>query len=88
MRSSSIRLAPQLTREFIAQLVATWRDSGQLLKPVDDAQIDRLTETFSKRFGPILAAAPAQEDVNELIRQIAAALGQGQSRRSARIRIS
>ena len=67
-------LGAQLTREFIIQLVDTSRNSGQLLKPIDDAQLGRLVETFSPRFGPILAAGPAQEDVNELIRQIAVAM--------------
>ncbi len=67
-------LAPQLTREFIAQLIGVWRETDQLLMPVDDAQLDRLAARFSARFGPILANSPAQEDVNELIRQVAVLL--------------
>ena len=63
-----------MTREFITQLVSTWRDSGQLLKPVEDSQLDRLANALSPRFSPILVAGPAQEDVNELVRQIAVAL--------------
>ena len=69
------RLAPQLTREFVARLIDAWRRSGQLLKPVDDAEIDRLTEKLAKRFGPVLAAGPAQDDVNQLISHLAEALG-------------
>jgi copper/silver efflux system protein len=41
---------------------------------VDEAQIDRLAAHFSTRFGPILAGSPTQEDVNELIRQVAVQL--------------
>ena len=70
------RLELQLTREFITQLVNTWRSSDKLLQPVDDAQIDRLAHRLSATAGPWLAAGAAQEDVNRLIGQVAAALDQ------------
>jgi Cu(I)/Ag(I) efflux system membrane protein CusA/SilA len=70
------RLEFQLTREFIAQLVDTWRTSGQLLQPVDDAQIDRLAHRLSANAGPWLVAGAAQEDVNQLMRQVADSLDQ------------
>ncbi len=70
------RLAMQLTREFIAELVANWRKSGQLLQPVSDARFDQLTKQYSATLGPWLAAGAAQEDVNLLIRQVAESLGQ------------
>ena len=70
------RLELQLTREFIAQLVDTWRSSDKLLQPVDDAQIDRLAHRLCAKAGPWLAAGAAQEDVNRLISQVAAALDQ------------
>jgi Cu(I)/Ag(I) efflux system membrane protein CusA/SilA len=70
------RLEFQLTREFIAHLVGIWRSSGQLLKPVDDAKIDQLAHQLSAKAGPWLAAGAAQEDVNQLMRQLAEALDQ------------
>jgi len=70
------RLELQLTREFVAQLVDTWRSSGQLLQPIDDARIDRLAHQLSAKAGPWLAAGAAQEDVNQLIRQTAETLNQ------------
>jgi Cu(I)/Ag(I) efflux system membrane protein CusA/SilA len=70
------RLDFQLTREFIAQLVGTWRSSGQLLQSVDDTRIDWLAHQLSAKAGPWLAAGAAQEDVNQLIRQVADTLDQ------------
>jgi copper/silver efflux system protein len=70
------RLEFQLTRDFIARLVDTWRSSDQLLQPFDDTQIDRLAHRFSATSGPWLAAGAAQEDVNQLIRQVAETLDQ------------
>jgi Cu(I)/Ag(I) efflux system membrane protein CusA/SilA len=67
-------LAPQLTREFIGHLIGVWHETDQLIKPFGDAELDRLASQFSPRFGPILAGSPAQEDVNELIRQVAVQL--------------
>ncbi|HKD36984.1 MAG TPA: efflux RND transporter permease subunit, partial [Pirellulales bacterium] len=68
-------LSPQLTRAFIVHLVEIWSRSSRFTKPVDDTEIDRVAGQVVKRFGPILAAGAAQEDVNQLMRAIADSFG-------------
>ncbi|HEV3418348.1 MAG TPA: efflux RND transporter permease subunit, partial [Pirellulales bacterium] len=68
------QLSPQLTREFIVQLADDWQRTGRMAKPLDEAQLVKLTEKFYVTHGPILAAGPAQEDINQLIRLIAESL--------------
>ena len=53
------------------QPVAPARSAGQVFRPIDDEQIDRLAKELSGRFGPWLAAGAAQEDVNRLVQKIA-----------------
>jgi len=64
-------LGPRLLREFIAELVDRWQKAGRLLAPLSAADSERLAAELEKRFAPILAAGPGQEDVNRLIQQIA-----------------
>ncbi|HEV2971569.1 MAG TPA: efflux RND transporter permease subunit [Pirellulales bacterium] len=67
-------LSPRLTRELITQLAEIWQRSGRLAKPLDEARIAQLTDKLYAKFGPILATGAAQENVNELVRQVAETL--------------
>jgi len=66
-REFEAALRPQLTRAFVAELVAFWSDGGHLMQPATAGAIDAATERLSGRFGPMLAAGPAQEDVNRFV---------------------
>jgi copper/silver efflux system protein len=69
-------LSPQLVRDFTAELIRRWQSSGGLLKPVDSKVTDSVAQTLTPEFGPRLAAAPAQEDVNRLMQKIAERLAE------------
>ncbi len=69
-------LADYLTREFVAHVIDIWRQSGKLTQPADDAEVQRLADKLTARFGPILASGPAQEDVNELLQKLIVAAGE------------
>jgi copper/silver efflux system protein len=64
-------LGPRLAREFVGELVGRWQMVDRLLRPLEDADIDRLTAHFRKEFAPILSAGAGQADVNRLIQRIA-----------------
>jgi copper/silver efflux system protein len=63
-------LSSQLIRDFTAQLVERWKSSDRLLKPVEEIDIYAVAKQLTPNFGPYLAAAPTQEDVNRLMREI------------------
>jgi Cu(I)/Ag(I) efflux system membrane protein CusA/SilA len=63
-------LSSQLVRDFTAELVRRWTNVGQLLKPVEEGDIDTVAKQLTPEFGPYLAAAPTQEDVNRLMQKI------------------
>jgi Cu(I)/Ag(I) efflux system membrane protein CusA/SilA len=63
-------LSSQLVRNFTAELVERWKTSGSLLKPVNEGDINTVAKELTPEFGPYLAAAPTQEDVNRLMREI------------------
>ena len=48
-----------------------WRGAGRLQRDVSGEEIDRLADQLAAEFGPLLAAGPAQWDVNGLIQAIA-----------------
>ena len=64
-------LSPKLTRAFVAELVSRWRGAGRLQRDVSGEEIDRLAEQLAAKHGPLLAAGPAQWDVNGLMQAIA-----------------
>ena len=65
------QLGPILVREFIEHLVGLWDRAGRLQAPVGEDEIERLAKQLDAPFAKILAAGPAQEDVNRLVQQIA-----------------
>jgi Cu/Ag efflux pump CusA len=65
------KLAPQLTKSFATDLVRRWRRADRLLRPVEPEETLTLADELNQDFGLILAAGPAQEDVNRLVQRIA-----------------
>jgi Cu(I)/Ag(I) efflux system membrane protein CusA/SilA len=64
------QLGPKLLREFIAELAGRLHKAGRLSEEVTDVDLDRLTGKLEKEFAPILAAGPAQEDINRLMQKV------------------
>ncbi len=64
-------LGPRLTRDFIVRLTEIWHRTGRLGKPLDEATLARLTNSLAPKFGPLLAAGAAQEDINRLVPRVA-----------------
>jgi Cu(I)/Ag(I) efflux system membrane protein CusA/SilA len=70
-REFESKLAPDLTRVFIIELVRRWDEAGRLVRPVKPEEIDSLSTELAVTFGPRLSAGAAQEDVNHLVQKIA-----------------
>ncbi len=70
-REFEARLGQELSNEFVQELMRRWQRAGRLLRPVGLSETDSLAQELVREFGPILAAGPAQEDVNRLIQGIA-----------------
>ena len=67
-------LGSLLTRFAIEETVSRMREAGDLSWPAgtdEKAQIDRLTETLTPKYGMWLAEAPALEDVTQLSQDVA-----------------
>ncbi len=70
-RDFEAELGPRLMRGLIAELLTQWRSSGQLLQEPAAAQLDRLATQLAPKFGSWLAAGPSQEDVNQIVQEVA-----------------
>jgi Cu(I)/Ag(I) efflux system membrane protein CusA/SilA len=70
-REFRAKLAHDLTRAFVGELVARWQKDRRLLKPVASPEVDSLAAELSRTFGNRLAVGAAQEDVNRLVQKIA-----------------
>ncbi len=69
-------LASHLVFDFTRQLSALLVETGKLAAPLDEATIKKVAEALTPTFGPRLASAPAQEDVNSLMQNIAERLAE------------
>jgi Cu(I)/Ag(I) efflux system membrane protein CusA/SilA len=70
------QLGTRLVRDFTAELVRRWKEDGKVLKDLSDNDRDAIATKLSPEFGPALAAAPLQDDVNRLIQKIAEQLAE------------
>jgi Cu(I)/Ag(I) efflux system membrane protein CusA/SilA len=67
-------LSPQLTRFAVEETVRRMREAGDLSWPAgtdEQAEIERLADKLTPKYGTWLAEAPAPEDVMQLSRDIA-----------------
>ena len=76
-REFESQLAVRLTRDFAAELVRRWQQSGRIVKPVGPGEIDQVAKQLQHEFGRRLAIDAAQEDVNRLVQKIAEKLAAG-----------
>jgi Cu(I)/Ag(I) efflux system membrane protein CusA/SilA len=70
-REFDSKLAPDLTRVLVTELVRRWQEAGRLVRPVKPEEIESLSTELASTFGPRLASGAAQEDVNHLVQKIA-----------------
>ena len=69
--SSTASLGRELTGEFVAELIGRWRAPAACCREVPPKEIDLLARDLAGEFAPILAAGPAQGDINRLVQRIA-----------------
>ncbi len=75
-------LSSRLVRDFTAELVRRWKDNGKVIEsPLSlrerarvraslDSDMESIAKQLTPEFGPYLAAAVTQEDVNRLMQKI------------------
>jgi Cu(I)/Ag(I) efflux system membrane protein CusA/SilA len=69
-------LGPQLARDFTAELMRRLNENEKVPKNVLDNDLAAIGVKIAPEFGPYLAAAPLQDDVNRLIQKIAEQLAE------------
>ncbi|MBI3722842.1 efflux RND transporter permease subunit [bacterium] len=73
-RELEARLAHDLARDFVGELVRRLERARRLRRAVANDEIARIGEALSGKEGPILAKAAAQEDANRLVQEVASKL--------------
>ena len=69
-------LGPRLVRDFTTELIRRFSEDGKVLKEISDNDLDVVADKLTSQYGPYLAAAPLQDDVNKLIQKIAERLAE------------
>ncbi len=71
------QLGAQLAKTIATELIDRWKAAGRLARRVEPDEARGAADRLAADFGAILAAGPAQEDVNRLIHQLAHELADG-----------
>jgi Cu(I)/Ag(I) efflux system membrane protein CusA/SilA len=70
------RLAPELIRALVVELVRRWEEADGLLRPIRPEEVEAISTELTDTFGPRLAEGAAQEDVNQIVQKIAEKLSE------------